>query len=73
MVAAEKTILREAVEAEATLCEECHGAGTVRYWNEFAYFEDRRACTKCDAGRRIDARIADLAKRAQFEEAISRR
>ncbi|MEK6325605.1 MAG: hypothetical protein AABN33_28515 [Acidobacteriota bacterium] len=71
MVAAEKTITT--FEEEATLCRECHGSGTVSHWNEFAYFEDRRACTGCEAGGKVDSKIADTIKRAQLEERLSRR
>ena len=73
MVAAEKTILRQAVELEVAICSECQGTGTVLQWNEVAYFEDRRACARCEAGRKVDTKIADIAKRAQFEERISSR
>lgn len=72
MVAAEKTLSRRAEEI-AVECPECQGAGTVRYWNEVAYFEDRRACPRCEAGGRIDAKIADLVRRAQLEERLSGR
>lgn len=70
MVAAEKTL--GTFEEEATMCSECQGGGTVSFWNEVAYFEDRRACTRCEAGRKIDSKIADIVKRAQLEERLSR-
>jgi hypothetical protein len=71
MVASEKilTTLKE----EAAGCTECGGGGTVSYWNEVAYFEDRRACTRCEAGRKIDSRLGDIVKRAQLEERLSGR
>jgi hypothetical protein len=37
----------------------------VRHWSEFAFFEDMRACSQCDAGDRVEALIADIMKRAQ--------
>lgn len=70
MVAAEKTL--GAFEEEATICDECHDGGTVSVWNEVAYFEDRRVC-RCGAGRSIDSKIADIVKRAQLEDRLSRR
>ena len=73
MVAAEKTIATETLGEEVTACDECRGTGTVSHWNEVAYFEDRRACTRCEAGRKSDARIADIVKRAQLEERLSKR
>lgn len=71
MVAAEKSL--GAFEEEAAVCRECGGAGTVSRWSEVAYFEDRRACTRCEAGRKVDSRIADIIKRAQLEDRLSRR
>jgi hypothetical protein len=71
MVAAEKILTT--CEEDAPLCGECHGGGTVSYWNEVAYFEDRRPCARCEAGGRIHSKIADLVKRAQLEERLSRR
>lgn len=71
MVAAENAL--PTFEEEAALCLECNGAGTVSYWNEVAYFEDRRACTRCETGRKVDMKIIDIVKRAQLEERLSRR
>jgi Zn ribbon nucleic-acid-binding protein len=71
MLAAEKILTT--FEEEAAVCSECNGAGTVSYWNEVAYFEDRRACTQCEAGRKVDSKLADIVKRAQLEERLSRR
>jgi hypothetical protein len=70
MAAAEKTLTT--FEEEAALCSECNGGGTVTYWNEVAYFEDRRACARCEAGRKVDSRIADIVKRGQLKERPSR-
>jgi hypothetical protein len=36
----------------------------VRVSSEFAFFEDIRACSRCDAGNRVEAVIADIMKRA---------
>ena len=68
MVAREKTI---ALEADG--CSNCKGTGLIRYWSEVAYFEDLRTCPRCDEGRRIDSKIADILRRAQLEEQLSRR
>jgi hypothetical protein len=73
MVAVEKTVRKEALEAEGSAGCECGGTGTVSHWSEIAYFEDRRVCTRCEAGRTVDSRIADIIKRAQLEERLSRR
>jgi hypothetical protein len=73
MVAAEKTLTSEASEIDARLCSECGGSGTVRHWNEVAYFEDRRPCTCCDAGRKVGSKITDIVRRAQLEERLANR
>ena len=51
-------------EATAALCSECNGTGIVRHWSEFAFFEDMRPCSRCDAGDKIEALIAEIMKRA---------
>ncbi|PYT06506.1 MAG: hypothetical protein DMF60_09295 [Acidobacteria bacterium] len=71
MVAAEKILTT--FEEEAAVCSECKDGGTVSYWNEFAYFEDRRACPRCERGRNVHSKIADIVKRAQLEDRLSRR
>ena len=71
MVAVKRTISTETPE-EVTSCRECLGTGMVSHWSEIAYFEDRRACALCDAGSVIDSNIADMVKRAQVEERLSR-
>jgi CO dehydrogenase/acetyl-CoA synthase alpha subunit len=73
MVAAEKTIRTETTDEEAAACRACFGTGVVSYWNEIAYFEDRRACARCEAGCRVEAKIADIVKRARLEERLSGR
>lgn len=73
MVAAEKTIGSEALEEETTICRECLGTGMVSHWSEIAYFEDRRACARCEAGWGVDSKIADIVRRAQLEERLSSR
>jgi hypothetical protein len=72
MVAAEKTIKTE-TEVEGAVCSECLGTGLVSYWNEIAYFEDRRACARCEAGFRVASKIADIVRRARLEERLSGR
>ena len=71
MVALEKTIASK--DSEAGVCPECHGAGTVANWSDVAYFEDRRVCTNCEAGRAVDSRIADVVRRAQLKQRLSSR
>ena len=70
MVAAENTILLETIGADAA-CTECLGTGVVSRWSEIAYFEDRRACGRCEAGGRVAAKIADIVKRARLEDRLS--
>jgi ribosomal protein S27AE len=70
MVAAEKRIT-ETLKEEAQLCPECLGTGMLSGWSEIAYFEERRPCGRCDAGRRADSRIAEIVRRAQLEERIA--
>jgi hypothetical protein len=73
MVAAEKTIRTETPDEEATVCGACFGTGMVSHWNEIAYFEDRRACARCEAGCRVEAKVADIVKRARLEERLAGR
>jgi hypothetical protein len=73
MAAAEKPIEAKMLKEEAVVCRECLGTGIVSGWSEIAYFEDRRPCTRCAAGFRVDSKIADMVKRAQLEERLSRR
>jgi RecJ-like exonuclease len=70
MVAAEKTITSETLDEEA-VCPECLGTGMVSYWSEIAYFEDRRACARCETGGKVDTKIADIVKRARLEDRLS--
>jgi len=71
MAAAEKTITTRTLVGDGAVCRQCLGTGTVSLWNEIAYFEDRRACQRCDDGRRVDSKISDILKRAQLEERLS--
>ena len=73
MVAAKKTIPPETQAEDTKVCRQCRGTGTVSLWSEIAYFEDRRSCPRCEAGCRVDSKIADIVKRAQLEERLSRR
>jgi DnaJ-class molecular chaperone len=73
MVALKQRAGSEALEAEPNVCCECGGTGTVSQWNEVAYFDDRRICTKCDAGRAIESKIGDIVRRAQLEERLAKR
>jgi DnaJ-class molecular chaperone len=73
MVAAEQTIRTETPDDESTVCSACFGTGLVSHWSEIAYFEDRRACPRCEAGGRIDQRIAEIIKRARLEGRFSER
>jgi hypothetical protein len=71
MVAVGKTLTSESLEEEA-VCSACFGTGMVSHWSEIAYFEDRRACSRCEAGCRVDTKIADIIKLARLEERLSR-
>ena len=73
MVAAEGPIRSKALEEEISICSECFGTGVVSLWSEIAYFEERRACARCEAGRGIDSKIADIVRRAQLEERLAHR
>ncbi len=54
-------------------CVECRGTGIVSYWSEFSYFEDRRSCRHCEAGFKIEQKIADIITRVQAEERANKR
>ena len=71
MVAVGKRINAESLEKDA-VCPDCFGTGMVSHWSEIAYFEDRRACSKCEAGGRVDTKIADIVKLARLEDRLSR-
>jgi len=73
MVALEKKIGGSEADTEAAVCAECQGAGTFRHWSDVAYFEDRRVCANCDAGRAVELRIADILRSAQLEQRLFRR
>jgi len=73
MVAAEKTLIARTLKDDVKGCRQCLGTGTVSLWSEIAYFEDRRACQRCDAGRRVDSKISDILNRAQLEDRLSRK
>jgi RecJ-like exonuclease len=68
-----KRMLRRRVdESSQPDCPECNGTGAVTYWNEVAYFEDRRSCKRCGAGQDLDARIAEIVARARMQETLGR-
>jgi DnaJ-class molecular chaperone len=68
-----KRMLRRRVEESSQPdCPECNGTGAVTYWNEVEYFEDRRSCQRCGAGRALDARIAEIIARARLQEPLAR-
>jgi hypothetical protein len=73
MVAVEKTIASKDSDSETGVCPECRGTGTVGHWSDVAYFEDRRVCTNCEAGRAVDSKIADIVRRAKLEQRLSSR
>lgn len=73
MVAVEKTIVDRDSDADGEMCCECRGVGTVSRWSDVAYFEDRRVCARCEAGRAVDSRIADIVRRAHLEQRLSGR
>lgn len=72
MVAVEKTIANKDFVSESAACPECGGAGTVSHWSDVAYFEDRRLCTSCEAGRAVESRITDIVRRAQLDRLSGR-
>ena len=73
MVAVERTISNNDSDAGSSVCPECRGAGIVGHLSDVAYFEDRRVCANCEAGRSVDSRIADIVRRAQLEQRLSGR
>ena len=58
-------------EAPPVICPQCKGTGMVSYWNEVAYFEDRRSCTRCGVGRELEARIGEIIARSRLLERFS--
>lgn len=73
MVAAEQIIVTESPDDAAIVCSACFGTGLISQWSEIAYFDDRRACPRCEAGGLVDQRIADIIKRARLEGRFSER
>jgi len=75
MVAVERTIIPGTAKPEqsAGACQGCNGTGIVNYWNEISFFEDRRICSECEAGRKADAKMADILDRATREVRFIRR
>jgi DnaJ-class molecular chaperone len=66
MIAVTNEIIREG--DESMTCLECHGTGIVCHWSEFAFFDDRRYCPLCDAGRRVESIVTDIVKRAESDD-----
>jgi hypothetical protein len=75
MVAVERTIRPGTTRAEqnTSACRECDGTGIINYWNEISFFEDRRICPECEAGRSAEAKMADILNRATREFRFVRR
>lgn len=75
MVAVERIIRPRTtdIEADGANCQSCKGTGLVSYWNEISFFEDRRICTECEAGRKADAKMAEIIDRAMRKERLVRR
>ena len=71
MVAVKKKV--EANSKAEYECLECRGTGIISHWSEFSYFEDRRSCKFCEAGQKVDAKIADIITRVQAEDQALRR
>lgn len=67
-----KTTLR-AASLQNEACPDCQGVGTIRYSNEVSYFDDLRSCARCEAGRAVEMRIAEIVARAEAEERFPRR
>jgi hypothetical protein len=70
MVAVEKRIPGKDSDTVADECLDCRGSGTVSHSSDVAYFEDRRVCTSCEAGRAVESRITDILRRAQLEQRL---
>jgi len=66
MIAANEGIIMNG--KESMTCLECHGTGVVYHWSEFAFFDDRRYCLLCDAGRRIEKNISEIIERAESDD-----
>jgi len=73
MVAVKTTLKAASASLQGESCPECQGNGTIRYSNEVSYFEDLRSCPRCEAGRSLELRIAEIIDRAQAEERFPRR
>ncbi len=71
MVAVKTTLRAASLQNEP--CPECQGGGTIRYSNEVSYFDDLRSCSRCEAGRAVEMRIAEIVARAESEERFPRR
>jgi len=66
MITVTNEVIREG--KESMTCLECHGTGIVCHWSEFAFFDDRRYCGLCDAGRRVENTVIDIIKRAESDD-----
>jgi len=66
MVAVEKAILGGDIDE----CTECKGTGIVTYWSEITFFEDRRSCRRCDAGREVETQIKNIINRTKVEKRL---
>lgn len=71
MIAGKTTLRVASLQNEA--CPDCRGVGTIRYSNEVSYFDDLRSCARCEAGRAVEMRIAEIVARAEAEERFPRR
>jgi hypothetical protein len=56
------------ITASHQFCSACKGTGIIAQWSEFSCFEDRQICRRCDSGLAVDAKIAEIIKRAQMEK-----
>ena len=65
MIAVKNEIIRDG--KGSMTCMECQGTGIVCHWSEFAFFDDRRFCPLCDAGRQVEKNVVDIMKRAESE------
>jgi hypothetical protein len=72
MATAEQRIPIGGLTKDTPICRQCLGSGTVSIWSEIAYFEDRRPCSICEAGGRVESKISDILRKAQLEEHHSR-
>lgn len=66
MIAVSDGIIRNG--KESMICMVCHGTGIICHWSEFAFFDDRRYCPVCEAGRQVEKNIVEIIERAESDD-----